>query len=116
MNQRTEYVRRIVAMHMAGNSDILNTYSSAYGATHEREEGESNLAYIQRCAEQDFHDGEQQGAVFQEIYDEVMMPRGNNACPYNDCGQPVQRVVGAVTWECRACGRSSNNSRRTIWP
>lgn len=48
--------------------DAYKLYKDIYA----RNTGETKLQYLERCATLDFDDGDIQGAVYQEIYDQVV--------------------------------------------
>ena len=43
-----------------------------YSVLYEQYSAESDEQFIERCAVMDFDDGEYQGCVFQELYDQLM--------------------------------------------
>lgn len=69
--RRKAYVKHIINLHEKGGDSAIEALLVTYSDSHQREKGESDQGYIQRCAEQDFHDGELGAAVFQGVYDEL---------------------------------------------
>lgn len=74
MHERSKaYVAHVVCLYESGKDNAFEAFLAAYRGSHERMESEADLEYVQRCAEQDFHDGEQGAAVYQDVYDELCL-------------------------------------------
>lgn len=70
---KSRYVDRIVGMYESGEDNAYESFKRLYGETHHQDKDESDIDYVRRCAEQDFEDGTQQAALYQEIFDELWM-------------------------------------------
>lgn len=66
----SKYVSSLVNRFLAGDRTVYETYSEVYGASHDRAESVSDADYIRRCSEQDYWDGFDGAAVYQEIFDQ----------------------------------------------
>lgn len=75
---KDRYVNRILDLYISGQDNAYEAFIRVYGATHDPE-GQDDISYIKRCAEQDFFDGDAGAAVYQNIYDEIV--RENIASP-----------------------------------
>lgn len=71
--RRKAYVKHVIGLYEKSGNSAIEALLVSYSDSHQREKGESDLEYIQRCAEQDFHDGELGAAVYQEVYDELCL-------------------------------------------
>lgn len=71
--RRRAYVKHVISLYERGADNSIDVLLVTYSDSHPRNEGESDLEYIQRCAEQDYHDGELGAAVYQEVYDELCL-------------------------------------------
>lgn len=49
---------------------------------------------------------------FYEVPEQKPRKQVKGVCQYSDCKKPV--VFYGLRWACQACGRSSNNSQRTV--
>jgi hypothetical protein len=67
MLSRIDFVEKIVAMHASGEIDAYRAYTGVYGDSHERYEGESDIDFIRRCAEQDYYDAQDGSCVYQNL-------------------------------------------------
>lgn len=54
---RQQYVKEVLVMHRSSDRPVLKIYTELY-AYNLRSEDESDEAFIERCAEQDYEDGE----------------------------------------------------------
>jgi hypothetical protein len=70
---RKAYVKHVIGLYERGEDNAFEAFLAAYTDSHPRKEGESDLEYVHRCAEQDYHDGELGAAVYQEVYDELCL-------------------------------------------
>lgn len=71
--RRKAYVKHVIDLYERGGNGAIEALLVTYSDSHQREKSESDLEYIQRCTEQDFHDGELGAAVYQEVYDELCL-------------------------------------------
>lgn len=67
MTTKDRYVEDVLSLHEFDLENVCEVYLSA---GYERDIGESDIAFIARCAEQDFDDGAYGGALYQELIDE----------------------------------------------
>ncbi len=91
-----QFTNRVIEMHEAGEDNAYEAYLRVYGDSHPREVGESAMHWIRRCAEQDFECGPQEGAVYQDIYDEVTVgaePRTYTVRTFVSVGVTMEGVV-----------------------
>ena len=64
-----EYAAAVARGYIHKGWNALEAYKEVYGQSHPQDNYEADLAWILRCAEQDFYDGSVFGAIFQDVYD-----------------------------------------------
>jgi hypothetical protein len=69
MTTRHLYVAWLTYLYVSSLDNVYETFKAVYGESHVQTEDESDLDYIKRCAEQDFHDGASGAATYQEVFD-----------------------------------------------
>ena len=68
-DERLAYRSAVLTAYTSGQDNAFEAYQAAgYSQPHE---DESDLDYVDCCADQDFEDGFLDAAVYQEIYDDV---------------------------------------------
>ena len=92
----TMYIGIVVSRHIAGIHNALAIYLQVYGASHDRDESESDIDYIERCAEQDYYDGFQNAAVFQDIFDLCQIGVGTKPYTANQRLADSQTVINKM--------------------
>ncbi len=63
----SEYKKEVLRRYTTGEDNAYEAYLPVYG---EPKEGESDIDYVARCAEQDWDDAPWGGAIYQEVADE----------------------------------------------
>jgi len=69
MGKHRLYVAWIVYLYVTGQDNAYESFKNVYGASHVQQSDESDLDYVCRCAEQDYWDGSDDAAVYQEVFD-----------------------------------------------
>ncbi|MDD5056511.1 MAG: hypothetical protein PHQ60_01960 [Sideroxydans sp.] len=69
MDKRSLYKAWIIYLYVTGQDNAYEAYKAIYGSSHIQENNESDIDYVSRCSEQDYWDGEQGAAVYQEVFD-----------------------------------------------
>jgi hypothetical protein len=71
INKGNLYKAWLIHLQVTGREDVCSQYKAVYGNSHEQDDDESDLAYIARCAEQDYCDGEHDAAVYQKVFNSL---------------------------------------------
>lgn len=67
IENKSKYTEKIIELYTSGKDNAFEVYLEIYqpGAD------ENDLEFIKRCSEQDYDDGFYDGAIYQEIFDEL---------------------------------------------
>lgn len=68
---KSAFIGNIIGDYVRGKENAYEAYKRAYSSTHEQTEGETDIDYILRCAEQDFDDCYENAGVYQDYLVEL---------------------------------------------
>lgn len=63
---KNAFVGSVLLAYILGEDNALEAYQTVYGNPRQ---GEGDIEFIVRCAEQDFDDAQYQGAIYQDVFD-----------------------------------------------